>query len=258
MTFAPFWSGDMGQVALITGGSRGIGKAIASALKAEGFALAINDLPGETLEATANELGALALPFDVTDLTAHPLALAKAEAELGPLTTLINNAGVGVMSRGDPLDITPESYDRCLNVNTRAPFFLTQAFARQILSRPRPDAFHSIVTITSSNASAVAERRGEYCVSKAGAAMMSKLFAVRLGRENIACFDVRPGLIETEMTAPVIESYKTRAAEGLTLIPRVGQPQEVGTIVASLASGKLPYVTGQVVYADGGMLVERF
>jgi 3-oxoacyl-[acyl-carrier protein] reductase len=248
----------MGQVALITGGSRGIGKAIACALKAEGFAIALNDLPGQALTETARELDALPLPFDVTDLSAHAAALAHAEAELGPLTTLINNAGVGVMARGDPLDITPESYDRCLHVNTRAPFFLTQAFARHVLSRPRPDAFHSIVTITSANASAVAEPRGEYCVSKAGAAMMSKLFAVRLGRENIACFDVRPGLIETEMTAPVIDSYKSRAAQGLTLIPRVGQPDEVGRIVASLASGKLPYVTGQVVYADGGLLVERF
>jgi 3-oxoacyl-[acyl-carrier protein] reductase len=248
----------MRQVALITGGSRGIGKAIAHALKDEGFALAINDLPGDALEAASRELGALALPFDVTDLAAHVPALAKAEAELGPLTTLINNAGVGVMSRGDPLEISPDSYDRCLNVNTRAPFFLTQAFARLLLSRPRSEAFNSVVTITSANASAVAEPRGEYCVSKAGAAMMSKLFAVRLGRENIACFDVRPGLIETEMTAPVIDSYKARAADGLTLIPRVGQPGEVGRIVASLASGKLPYVTGQVIYADGGMLVERF
>ena len=152
-----------------------------------------------------------------------------------------------------------ESYDRCMAVNAKAQFFLTQAFARRLLARERSrDLFHAIVNITSSNSIAVAEPRSEYCVSKAAAAMSSKAWAVRLGREEIAVYDVQPGLIATEMTAPVIAQYEERAMAGLTLIPRVGQPHDIGCIVASLATGKLPYTTGQVISADAGMLVPRF
>jgi NAD(P)-dependent dehydrogenase (short-subunit alcohol dehydrogenase family) len=118
--------------------------------------------------------------------------------------------------------------------------------------------FHSIVNVTSSNAVAVAVHRTEYCASKAAAAMASKALAVRLGPENIAVYDVQPGLIATDMTASVIETYRKRAEEGLTLLPRVGEPQEMGTIIATLASGRLPYTTGQVISADAGMLVSRF
>ena len=201
----------------------------------------------------------VAAPFDVTDLGAHGRVLGEIEAALGPLTTLVNNAGVGVMQRGDPLDVSEASYDRCLSVNTKAQFFLTQAFAKRLLARERdPEAFHSIVNVTSSNAVAVAVPRAEYCVSKAAAAMSSKAWAVRLGPENIAVYDVQPGLIATEMTAPVIAQYEQRAKDGLTLFPRVGQPEEMGRIIASLASGKLPYTTGQAISADAGMLVPRF
>jgi len=119
--------------------------------------------------------------------------------------------------------------------------FLSQAFAKRLLARERPkDLFYSIVNVTSSNANAVAVQRAEYCASKAAAAMVSKALAVRLGSEDIAVYDIQPGLIATDMTAPVIESYKKRAEEGLTLFPRVGQPEEIGTIIATLASGKLP------------------
>ena len=253
------------NVALVTGSSRGIGLGAAVALAKEGFAVAINgpaeddDLraAAETVRGEGGEV--LAIPFDVTDLAAHDDALARIEDTLGPLTTLVNNAGVGVMERGDPLNVTEASYDRCQAVNAKAAFFLTQAFVRRLLARDRsPDLFHSIVNVTSANAGAVAEPRAEYSMSKAAAAMSSKTWAVRLGRENIAVYDVRPGLIETEMTAPVIDQYQKRAEDGLTLIPRVGQPAEVGRIIASLASGKLPYTTGQVIAADAGMLVPRF
>ena len=127
-----------------------------------------------------------------------------------------------------------------------------------LLARPRPALFHAIINVTSANAVAVAVQRAEYCASKAAAAMVSKAFAVRLGTENIAVYDVQPGLIATEMTAPVIDSYARRAADGLTLLPRVGQPDEMGTIIATLASGRLPYTTGQVISADAGLLVSRF
>ena len=252
-----------GQVALVTGSSRGIGLATACALARAGFAVAVNG-PEDDAELAAalaevSELGqAIAVPFDVTDLAAHEQGLAQVEEALGPLTTLVNNAGVGAMKRGDPLEVSAESWDRCLEVNAKAVFFLTQCFAKRVLARERAEVFHSIINVTSSNATAVAVSRAEYCASKAAAAMATQAWAVRLGPENIAVYDVRPGLIETDLTAPVIEDYKSRAKEGLTLIPRVGQPGEVGEIIASLASGKLPYTTGQVIAADGGMLVPRF
>ncbi len=255
----------MASVALVTGSSRGIGLATACALAREGFAIAVNGPEDDDeLRAAVSQVrqaGAYAfgLPFDVSDLSAHEPALETIEAEFGPLTTLVNNAGVGVLSRGDPLDVSEESWDRCLTVNSKAMFFLTQTFVKRLLARGGDDGdFRSIINVTSSNAEAVAVPRSEYCASKAAAAMVSKTWAARLGKENIAVYDVRPGLINTDMTAPVIDQYEQRAKEGLTLFPRVGQPQDVGTIIASLASGKLPYTTGQVIYADGGMLVPRF
>lgn len=253
------------QVALVTGSSRGIGLAAAVALAREGFAIALNG-PAEDDELNAavetlrgEGVPVVAAAFDVTDLSAHDRVLAQIETALGPLTTLVNNAGVGVMQRGDPLEVSEASYDRCLAVNTKALFFLTQSFARRLLARDRdPALFHSVVNVTSSNAVAVAEPRSEYCVSKAAAAMASKAWAVRLGRENIAVYDVQPGLIATDMTAPVITQYEQRAKDGLTLIPRVGQPEDMGGIIAALATGKLPYTTGQAISADAGMLVPRF
>ena len=185
--------------------------------------------------------------------------LPRIEAALGPLTTLVNNAGVGVLSRGDLLDVSEASWDRCLTVNTKAMFFLSQAFARAAAgARSGRMSFTPSSTSPRPMPSAVAVQRAEYCASKAAAAMVSKALAVRLGPENIAVYDVQPGLIATEMTAPVIESYRKRAEEGLTLFPRVGLPEDMGAIIASLATGRLPYTTGQVISADAGLLVSRF
>ena len=254
-----------GQAALVTGSTRGIGLASALALARHGFAVAVNGPADDDELAAAVEQVAVAgarvaaMPLDVSDIDAHNTAIAGVEDAIGPLTTLVNNAGVSVKSRGDPIEVSEQSWDRCLTVNAKAMFFMTQAFARRLLARERDASlFHSIINVTSSNAEAVAVARAEYCVSKAGAAMVSKAWAVRLGAEGIAVYDVRPGVIDTDMTSPMINEYARRAEEGLTLVPRVGQPVEVGEIIGSLASGKLPYTTGQVIYADGGMLVQRF
>lgn len=254
-----------GQVAFVTGSSRGIGLASAVALARKGFDVALNarsdndelDAAAKTIEAEGQKAHKAA--FDVSKIDQHDAILADIENALGPITTLVNNAGVGVMSRGDPLDVTEESYDRCLDVNAKAMFFLTQAHVKRLLKRQRDAALHyAIINITSSNATAVAVPRGEYCASKAAAAMISNVFAARLGEENIPVFDVRPGLIATEMTQAVIASYQKRAEEGLCLFPRVGQPEELGTVVATLATGGIPYTTGQAIAVDGGMLLPRF
>jgi len=246
---------------LITGAGRGIGFATARALAEAGLPVAMNGpLDDAELDAAVGRIAKIGptakIVGDVSDLDAHARMLDAAE-KLGPLTTLVNNAGVGVLSRGDILDVTPESYDRCMALNARGMFFLTQAFAKRLVSQPSQE-FRSIITITSANAEAVAKPRAEYAASKAAAAMITKTFAVRLGAEGIHVYDIRPGLIETDMTAPVIEDYKRRAADGLTVIPRVGQPEEVAKIIASLATGALPYTTGEIIHADGGMLLSRF
>ena len=253
------------MAALVTGSTRGIGLSAALALARAGFSVAVNgpaedDDLANALETVRAAGGcAVAAPFDVADPNAHDARLERIEDALGPLTTLVNNAGVGVMRRGDPLEVTQESWDRCHEVNARATFFLTQAFARRLLARTRdPALFHSVVNVTSANAVAVAVPRAEYCASKAAAAMVSRVWAVRLGAENIAVYDVQPGLVATDMTAPVIADYEKRAREGLTLYPRVGQPDEIGCIIAALATGALPYTTGQTISADAGMLVPRF
>jgi 3-oxoacyl-[acyl-carrier protein] reductase len=255
-----------GQAALVTGSGRGIGLAIAVALADHGFNVALNDLrDSDALRDTIERIRAKGVSVcsviaDVSDLAQHAAILDQAESALGPLTTLVNNAGVTVLSRGDALDVTEESYDRCMAVNAKAHFFLTQAFARRAINQGRgTEAYRSIVNITSSNATAVSVQRAEYCASKAAAAMISKTFSVRLGAEGIAVFDVQPGLIETDMTRVVMQTYQQRIdTDGLTVIPRLGKPEEIARIVATLATGGLPYMTGQVISADAGMLVPRF
>ncbi len=254
-----------GYAALITGSSRGIGKGIALALAREGFAVAVNARRmGEEIETTIAELQALGgaavlVVGDVGDIDRHAHMLDTAEQALGPLTTLVNNAGVSVMNRGDLLDVTPESYDRCQTITPRGAFFLTQAWARRVLQRDRdPARHHSVITVSSANALAASILRGEYCVSKAGMSMMAKLFAVRLGGDDIGSYEIQPGLIETDMSAPAQAMYRQRIKEGLTITQRMGLPADMGSIAAAMATGQIAFCTGQSVQADGGLLISRF
>ena len=252
------------QVAFVTGSTRGIGLAAAKALAAKGFAVAINGPADDAeLDAALAEVSAIGaamkLPMDVSDISGFDAKLTDIENTLGPLTTLVNNAGVSVLNRGDMLEVSEESFDRCLSINTKAMFFLNQSFSKRLLARKRDErVFHAIVNVTSSNARAVALPRSEYAISKAAAAMVSQSFAARLGAENIHVYDLQPGLIETDMTKSVIAQYKARAEAGLTLLPRIGTPEDMGAIIANLASGAMPYVTGQVISADGGLLLSRY
>ena len=254
-----------GQAAFVTGSSRGIGLAAAVELAKAGFDVALNgraDSP--QLQAAMQQIqdegvSVCKVVMNVAEIARHEWALNKIEREIGPLTTLVNNAGVSVINRGDVLAVTEESYDRCMSINAKAMFFLCQAFARRVTNQNlSPDLKYAIINVTSSNATAVALPRGEYCASKSAAAMISKVFAARLGPHDIPVFDVQPGLIETEMTETVIQSYQERAERGLCLFPRVGSAAEVGRVIAALATGQLPYVTGQTISVDGGMLVPRF
>ncbi len=252
----------MGQV-LVTGARRGIGKAIALAMAGANYDVAVTDVEvSDELKIVADQIKAMglksvALQADISDLNTHAKLLADAEAALGPLTTLVNNAGVSVMSRGDLLDVTPESFDRCMAVNARGTFFLTQAFARRVRDT-MTECHRSIITITSANAKAVSIARGEYCMSKTAASMMSKLFASRLSNEDIGVYEIQPGFIETDMTAPSKAKYDALINAGMTVIKRFGTPDEVGRIAVTLASGLLPYTSGQAIQADGGLLTVRY
>lgn len=253
----------MTQTALVTGARRGIGRAIALALADAGFDIAIVDLEkSDDLLAVSAEIAAkgrqtVAIAGDIARIDDHPRMLDEARAALGDLTTLVNNAGVSVLSRGDLLDVTPESYDRCLDINTRGTFFLTQAFARRLVNVSGP-GHRSIVTVSSANAIAPSILRGEYCVSKAALSMMSKLFATRLSNHGIGVYEIQPGFIETDMTAPSKAKYDKLIDEGLTVIKRFGTPTEVARIAVTLATGLLPYTSGQIIQADAGLLTVRY
>lgn len=250
-------------VALITGSSRGIGLAIAEHLSGAGFAVVLNGRQDSPALQDANKklrgMGArtLALPFDIADTTVHEKVLETVIQHFGRIDCLINNAGISVKSRGDLLAIGEESFDEQIAVNLRSHFFLTQRIARWMSAHPTP-TYRSIVTISSSNAEAASINRGEYCIAKAALSMMTKLFAVRLANENIHVFEIRPGLISTDMTRPLQDSYNDRLANGFSPINRWGQPDDVARVVEVLATGKMPFVTGEAIHVDGGLLVARY
>jgi NAD(P)-dependent dehydrogenase (short-subunit alcohol dehydrogenase family) len=253
----------MSKTALVTGGRRGIGRAIVLALARDGFDIVINDMATSVeLDAVVAEVEGLERKCgvalgDISKVEMHHYILDEAE-KIGELTTLVNNAGVSVLNRGDLLDVSVDSYDLCNDVNTRGTFFLSQAFAKRLLARTRSNVHYSIINISSSNAVAVSIARGEYCVSKAAVSMVTKLFATRLANEGIGVYEIRPGFIETDMTRPVKAKYDKLIAEGLTAINRFGQPEDVARVASTMAQGLLPYTVGEAIAVDGGLLSVRY
>ncbi len=250
----------------MTGGTRGIGLGVARALARDGWDLALCGVrPAADVAGVVGELGQLgaAVLYTAADL-ARPddrARLAEAvRARFGAVNALVNNAGRAPRVRADLLDATEESFEEIVRTNLQGPYFLTQAIARDQLARRRADAAFSasIVFITSVSAEMASVGRGEYCVSKAGLSMAARLFAARLAEHAIPVYEVRPGLIATDMTAAVHDAYDRRIADGLVPERRWGQPDDVGRVVAALVRGDLPYATGTVVHVDGGMSVPRF
>jgi 3-oxoacyl-[acyl-carrier protein] reductase len=253
------------KTALITGGSRGIGLGIARALAADGWQLAINGLRDEgEVRDVLDELGVRSPGVvycrgDVSQAGDRASLLDAIDQRFGRLDLLVNNAGITSVGRDDILDATEESFDRVFDVNLKGPYFLTQAVARwMVVQRQAHAAFDGcIVNISSVSAVWASVNRGDYCMARAGTSMATKLWAVRLAEFGIRVYEIRPGIVATDMTAGVKEKYDRMIAEGLTLEPRWGQPADVGRAVAALARGEFPYATGQVVNIDGGMTVGR-
>lgn len=251
-----------GRVALVTGGGRGIGRGIALALAEQGFRLVVNDLAmtadlAETLRLLADRgTEARSAVGDIAAIDRHGDLLDAAWSAFDRIDCLVNNAGVSVATRGDLFDVTPESFDRLMAINLRGPFFLTQACTRRMLSAA-PVGFRSVITISSMNAEAASPDRAEYCISKTGLSMMSRLFALRLAGAGIHTYEVRPGVIRTAMTAVARDKYDQLFASNGAPLSRWGEPEDVGRTVAALASGVFPYTTGEVVHVDGGLALPK-
>lgn len=249
-------------VALVTGARRGIGAAIALALARAGFDVAITDIAeDDDARATLAALraaGAKAhfLRSDLADTTDHARVIGDAVSKCGAIDCLVSNAGVPSPARGDLLDVRPETFDQVLDVNLRGTFFFTQAVARHMTTTASRNA-RSIITVSSVSAELASPERGEYCMSKAGLAMLTKLFALRLARDGIPVFEVRPGVIRTPMTAGVADKYDRRIAEGLVPAGRWGETEDIGAAVAALASGQFQFATGSVINLDGGLAIPR-
>jgi NAD(P)-dependent dehydrogenase (short-subunit alcohol dehydrogenase family) len=256
----------MTKVALVTGGSRGIGFGIAQALAREKWDIVINGVRAEADAGTAlEELRNLGVRVgyargDIGSETGRTdIVRAAREFAGGSINLLVNNAGVAPKVRADLLETSEESYDHVVDTNLKGVFFLTQAFARDMVNAKKnePTFAAMIVNITSISATVVSINRGEYCIAKAGFGMLTQLFATRLGGEGIPVYEIRPGVIKTDMTAGVTEKYDKLIADGLCVQPRWGFPADVGRAVAGLARGDFPYSTGQVIMVDGGMTIPR-
>ncbi len=255
----------MKKVALITGGSRGIGFGIAAHLAKNGFDIAINGVREESAVQdalkTLKDLGAQVIycQGSIASTTDRKKIIQQVNDRFGKLNVLVNNAGIAPKERRDVLETTEESFDEVLSTNLKGNYFLTQLAANWMIDQKKSDATFqgSIINVSSISATVASINRGEYCISKAGLSMTTQLFAVRLGEFDIPVYEVRPGIISTDMTAGVQAKYDKLIEEGLTVQKRWGFPDDVGKVVASLAIGNFPYSTGQVIMVDGGLTIPR-
>lgn len=259
-------------IALVTGASRGIGRGIAIELARIGHSVAINYVSrSEAAEecallcrqAAPPDSSAVFQPFqaDISRADDRTRLLESVAQEFGWIDLLVNNAGVAPQVRADILEASEESFDYVLSTNLKGPYFLTQAVAnfwiKNFEAVGRRSTKPRVVTISSVSAYAASVNRGDYCVAKAGLAMMTKLFAARLAAYGINVFEIRPGIIATDMTSGVKDSYERRIADGLTPIRRWGSPEDVGRAVAAVAEGRFPFSTGEVLNVDGGFHLAR-
>ncbi|NDC87708.1 MAG: 3-ketoacyl-ACP reductase [Bacteroidetes bacterium] len=252
-------------VALITGGTRGIGLGIAQCLAQAGYTIVVTGrrAPAEVEPQLKEQFDASAtvhyVPSDIRDLSAHPALLDAVSKAFGRLDVLVNNAGVAPDVRKDILEAAPESYDRVMDINVKGPYFLTQRVANWMVEQKQaaPERTPSIVFITSISSDTASPSRGDYCLSKAALSMAAKLFAVRLAEHNIPTWEVRPGIIASDMTAGVKSKYDHLIADGLLLERRWGQPQDIGKAVRALVTGEVPYSTGSALHIDGGFAISR-
>lgn len=252
------------RIALVTGGTRGIGLGIARALARDGWTLALCGLRSrEEVADVVSELTSLGVAVeywraDIGSPDDRTMLLSSVVAHFGTLHALVNNAGRAPRVRADLLTATESSFEEVIRTNLQGPYFLTQAVARLLAQQQVPENGHrAIVFVTSVSAGMASPHRGEYCVSKAGLSMAAKLFALRLAPDRIPVYEVRPGIIATDMTAGVKEMYDARIGEGLVPDARWGQPEDVGRAVASLLRGDIAYATGTIVNVDGGLSIPR-
>lgn len=250
----------MTRAALITGGQQGIGLGIARALHGAGWRVALAAERAEDDEAVRAALAALPgaayLRHDLRDIAAIQALLDAAEAAVGPLATFVSNAGVPARVRGDMLDLAPDNFDVALDVNLRGAFFLAQAVARRMLAQPA-ETPRSMIFVTSVSAELASVERADYCISKAAASMMTRLYAARLAPHGIGVFELRPGIIQTAMTAGVQDRYDALIAAGLVPAGRWGTPDDIGATVLPLAEGRFAFATGAVIPVDGGLSIPR-
>jgi 3-oxoacyl-[acyl-carrier protein] reductase len=252
-------------VALVTGGSRGIGRGICVALSQAGFAVAVNyhgneAAARETQQSLSPGGDSMLCQGDVSFADDRSRIVDETLSRWGRIDALVNNAGITSLGRRDLLEATEESWDRVLGVNLKGPFFLTQRVAQEMVRLRDQLANYTpaIVNITSVSAYALSVNRGDYCVSKAGMSIVTQLFALRLADQGVRVYEVRPGVIESDMTAGAHEQYSQLLADGLAPIRRWGTPTDVGKAVVALVTGALPYGTGDVINVDGGFHLRAF